>query len=193
MEKRMTGGWTDLPLTERGIHQARCTGSYLAHSIITHPSDYGFYGSNLLRASQTASIIGSYISLHPHITADLRDTNNGTAAYCTQREAEKMRESLTYPLIDWVPYPGAENWRLFRDRIVNRIEDMPEKKVLIVSHSHVITVFIYWWLELDEKAATRISFDSDPCSITVLRINAWGEKTIATLNNTAHLGNSYDP
>jgi probable phosphoglycerate mutase len=185
MVEGLTGGWTDLPLAEQGRHQAWRTGLYLADNLLEYPSSYTFYSSDLLRASETASIIGTYIQLDPVITADLREINNGTVAYCTEKEAEGMKQHPTYPPVDWVPYPGAESWGIFRKRIVRFMEGISsDRKVLMVAHSNVIIAILHWWLQMDERTASRISFDTDPCSITVLRINAWEERTISTLNYT---------
>ena len=186
MEKGLTGGWTDLPLTALGQHQARCTGRYLAENR-NDLSEYDFYCSTLLRASETASIMGSLISLEPRGSAALREIHNGQAAYCTRREAQKMEHPLTEPVMDWVPYPDAESWRVFRERVIAFMERISGEKILLVAHSNVIITIIHWWLELDESTASRISFDIDPCSITLLRTNRWQEKTLSILNRTAHL------
>lgn len=157
MAEGLTGGWTNLPLTEVGRHQARRTGWYCTGNPIGCASSYAFFSSDLLHASQTASIIGTHIRLDPVITPYLWEINNGTAAYCTQKEAETMEHPLTYPLIDWVPYTGAESWNMFRERIVRFLEGISsEENVLMVTHSHVIVAVIHWWLELDERRASRI-------------------------------------
>ena len=52
----MSGGWTDTPLTELGRKQAELTGEKLKD--IVDNNGYALYSSDLLRASQTAEIIG---------------------------------------------------------------------------------------------------------------------------------------
>ncbi|SDG36099.1 Histidine phosphatase superfamily (branch 1) [Fontibacillus panacisegetis] len=55
----MTGGWTDTPLTELGKRQAEAVGIRLQKNL--DPNEYSLYASDLMRASQTASIIGEQL------------------------------------------------------------------------------------------------------------------------------------
>jgi probable phosphoglycerate mutase len=181
----LTGGWTDTPLTELGKIQARYTGqklSYLKGSLC-------FYSSDLLRAAQTAHIIGELLSRTPVLVKDLREINNGTARNCTQKEAEEIKQPVTHPIMDWIPYPGAESWRMLHNRVVSFMERIEPQctTCLVVAHSMVIVSIIHWWLEFTEDIITRVSYDIDLCSTTRLTINRWNEKTISTLNDTSHL------
>ena len=185
MVRGLTGGWTDTPLTDRGKQQAHLTGSTLQY--LADPFD--FYSSNLVRAAQTAQIIGEALSQQPIFVPDLREHNNGIAVNCTREEADKMRHPLTEPVMDWIPYPEAESWRMLHNRVVAFMDSirMQNNLTLIVAHSMVIVSIIHWWLEFTEDIITRVSYDIDPCSITRLTINSWGEKTISKLNDTGHL------
>ena len=182
----LTGGWTDTPLTELGKKQAWLTGQKLSY---LKGSPFQFYSSDLSRASQTAEIIGKILSREPVLVENLREHNNGTARHLTREEAEKIRFPITDPIMDWVPYPEAESWRMLHDRVVTFMDTIQIEHdiTLLVAHSMVIVSVIHWWLEFTEDIITRVSFDIDPCSITRLRINKWGEKTISKLNDTSHL------
>ena len=59
--------------------------------------------------------------------------------------------------------------------------------VLIVSHGNAMIPIVHWWLRLEEKHWSTISFQFDCGSITRLTTNEWGERVIAKLNDTAHL------
>ena len=182
----LTGGWTDTPLTELGKKQAEYTGQKLRY---LRDSPFQFYSSDLLRASQTAEIIGGILSIPPILVKDLREHNKGVARNLKREEAEKIRCPLTEPIIDWIPYPEAESWRMLHNRVVSFMKKIRTEGdiALIVTHSLVIISAIHWWLEFGEDIMTRVSYDIDLCSITKLRINSWGEKTISKLNDTAHL------
>lgn len=182
----LTGGWTDTPLTELGKKQAMLTGQKLLY---LKGLPFQFYSSDLSRASQTAEIIGKILSKEPVLVENLREHNNGTARNLTREEAEKIRSPITDPIMDWIPYPEAESWRMLHDRAVTFMDTIraDHNIVLLVAHSLVIVSVIHWWLEFTEDIITRVSFDIDPCSITRLRINKWGEKTISKLNDTSHL------
>ncbi len=67
----MSGGWTDTPLTELGRRQAQLTAHKLK-DIITR-DEYVLYSSDLLRASQTAQIIGKHLGLEATPNPGLRE------------------------------------------------------------------------------------------------------------------------
>ena len=182
----LSGGWTDSPLTERGKRQAQLTGEKLSY---LEGSPFLFYGSTLARARQTAEIIGDALSRRPFLVNDLREHNNGIAANLTREEAEKIRHPVTEPIMDWIPYPEAESWRMLHNRAVAFMERIKNESNtgLIVAHSMIIVSLIHWWLEFTEDIITRVSFDIDECSVTRLTINKWNEKTISKLNDTSHL------
>ena len=180
----LTGGWTDSPLTDLGRKQAHLTGQ----NLLFLKDSIQFYCSDLLRTAQTAHIIGEILSKEPVLVSDLRDFNNGIAKNHTQKEADKMRLPITDPIMDWIPYPEAESWRILHERVttfLDRIENHDTS--LLVAHAMVIISAIHWWLESTEDVINRVSFDIDVCSITRLRINKWGEKTISKLNDISHL------
>lgn len=185
MVKELTGGWTDTPLTELGRNQAVLTGQKLQY--LKDP--FGFYSSDLKRAVETAHIIGEYLNKHPMLVPDLREHNNGVAANMTRKKADKIKNPVTDPIMDWIPYPEAESWRMLHNRVVTFMDSIENAHdiMLIVAHSLVIGSLIHWWLEFDENIITRVSYDADLCSITILYINKWNEKTIAKLNDTSHL------
>lgn len=184
----LTGGWTDSDLTEKGRMQARVTGKRI--SDLLRKPDCGFYCSDFSRAKESAEIIGSYIDQNPLPVWGLREQNNGNAANISTEEARKIAYPVSEPLMDWVHYPNAESWRGFNDRVfefMNGIEQESKETVIIVSHRRTILALIHWWLEFSEDYIKKVSFDIEPCSLTYLRINKWGEKTVSKLNDTLHL------
>lgn len=186
MVSGLTGGWTDLPLTELGKKQAVYTGKSLQH---LRDLPILFYSSDLVRAQRTADIMSRILDKEPVFVKELRELNNGTACDLTLEEAQKIRYPVTDPVMDWVPYPEAESWRMLQDRVVSFMDRIQPHgdTALLVTHSMVIISIIHWWLEFTEDIIVRVSYDIDPCSITRLTINQWNEKTISKLNDTAHL------
>jgi len=184
----LTGGWTDSNLTEKGKGQAQVTGERILD--LLGSSSVIFYCSDLSRAKESAEIIGGYLAKSPLPVKELREQNNGDAANLSTDAARKISLARSEPLMDWVHYPNAESWRSFNKRVfefMKAIEQESTETVLIVSHRRTIMAIIHWWLEFSEDYIKKVSFDIDPCSITVLRINKWGEKTITKLNDTAHV------
>lgn len=185
---KLTGGWTNSDLTEKGKREANITGKRV--SSILSGCDLDFYCSDLLRAEETARIIGNYIGKTPTPTINLRELNNGDAANLTSEEACKIALPKTEPLIDWIHYPNAESWRKMNERVFKFMDSISEEgkeSVVIVTHRGIIISIIDWWLELNEYYINKISYDIEPCSITYLRINKWGEKTLSKINDSSHL------
>lgn len=184
----LTGGWTNSLLTEKGKKQAEAAGKKLAS--LLKDKDYDFYCSDLDRAWETAEIIGKFLEKEPAAFRELRELNNGDAANLTRKEAEEIFIPLVEPIWDWQPYPNAESWRMFNNRVtqfMNRIDESSKELVVIVTHGGTAIPIINWWLGLEEEQQKNISFDMSPCSLTHLRINEWGENTIKKLNDTSHL------
>lgn len=186
--QRLTGGWTDSNLTALGRVQAEKTGKRI--SIILKNADFDFYCSDLVRARETAEIIGRDLSKAPSASKQLRELNNGDAANLTSAQACRIALPMTEPRIDWIHYPNAESWRKMNDRVfefMSLLDKEMAENIVIVTHRGIILAIIDWWLELNEHYINKISYDIDPCSITYLRINKWGEKTISKMNDTSHI------
>ena len=187
-EQGLTGGWTESHLTSLGEKQAHVTGAYL--SKLLESVEYGFYASNLARASETARIICSQLETEPIFDGDLREFNNGQAANLTVEEAQRIQHPPTQPLVDYVPYPGAENWRRMSERVgecLARIDGECPDTAVVVTHEAAGAAAVHWWLRLGPEQWEQVSYSFAPASITLLTANKFGQRTIARLNDTRHL------
>ena len=184
----ITGGWTDTPLTMLGTVQARRAAERLALRLKNRP--FQFYTSDLLRARQTAEAVALALGHQPVVTAELREISNGDAAYLTRTAARVLWRPTSQPIFDWQPYPGAETWRTFLQRLTPFFEraaaEGPET-ALWVSHSLVIKAAIQWWLGFNEAQISSTHFQFDPSSITWLSTSPWGNRSVVKINDTAHL------
>lgn len=188
LEKGLTGGWTESSLTAFGEKQAHVTGGMLSKML--KGTEFGFYSSNLARASETARIICGQLSVRPIFDGDLREFNNGQAANMTVEAAQAIQNPPTQPLVDYVPYPGAENWRQMNERVSGCMERMEEEcpdTAVVITHTLSATAVVHWWLGMGADDWGRVSYDFDPASITLLTINQFGQRTITRLNDTRHL------
>lgn len=186
MVNGLTGGWTDSHLTDLGQRQARLTGPCLAD--LVGDRLFQFYSSDLARAAETAELIAQSLPVGPILVPDLRELNNGEAANLTTEEAAEIANPLTEPLIDWVPYPGAESWRDMSRRVVAFMGSIREGEdlTMLVLHGGSANAAILWWLGLGIGEA-NVSFELDPCSISRFNINRWDERNVVKVNDTAHL------
>ena len=187
--QRLTGGWTDLPLTQLGQAQARVLADYCRQRLAGEPS-LCLFSSDLARAAQTAAYISAALSVVVQPEPALRELNNGLAAGLAHDAAKRLELPMTEPAIDWVPYPRAESWRMMTDRVfagMDRIEHACSSTAVVVTHGNAGVAVIQWWLRLGERCRQGISFELDPASFSELAINPWQERTIVRLNDTGHL------
>ncbi len=185
----LTGGWTDTPLTDRGVRQAEATAAHLARQCADTAAR--LFTSDLERASMTAAAIGRTLGIEPTADAGLRELNNGDAAGLSEPQAEQIAIPRSEPLIDWRPYPNAESWRMMADRVwssLDRVaEATPDQVAVVVGHGNMGVVVLQWWLGLRARIGPGMHFDFAACSVSEGRINEWGERTLVRHNDTGHL------
>lgn len=182
----LLGGSTDTALTDIGMRQARLLAKRLAAELFGRRLHLG--AGPLDRSLHTARIIGAALGVEPIIFPPLADMSIGDAAGLTDDEAEALYTPPSEPVYDWRPYPGAENWRELCARVCGFIHTYTQAQdapAILTTHVRPIEVIVAWWLGLPMDA--NVSFDLDVASLTVLRVNRWGERTIERLNDTAHL------
>jgi probable phosphoglycerate mutase len=184
----ITGGWTDTRLTDLGRMQAQRVAERIKRLLGPRPAR--LVASDLYRAAEFARIIGAECSIEAQLYEELRELNNGDAINLSRARAKEIEQPITEPLHDWVPYPHAESWRMMTERIYGYMEllnPLVADTGIIVTHGNTGVAIIQWWLGLNVPVIPAISFELDPASITILRLNFWNERAIAKLNDTQHL------
>jgi broad specificity phosphatase PhoE len=184
----LTGGWSDTALTTHGRAQARQTGLALARE--KWPEPFRFWTSDLLRARQTAGLIGEARGRRAEPIHALREFNNGIAAGMTREAAKPLEMPVEGPVGEWHPYEGSENWLQFMDR-VDAFYDrhLREGSHLVVCHSGTAFNLMFRFLGLDRTYVGQVFSELDPCGITRLSISPFGERPIQCLNERSHLAN----
>ena len=188
----LTGGWTDLPLTETGRAQLKQLGLRVKREFGTLP--FQIITSDLVRAQESAKIISDVGGFPVAETVSwLREKNNGIAAGLREEEARKIAFSpLADKPLDWRRYEGGETRREFFDRVTAPF-GMFEKKyshAIVVAHKGTIQQLLFRCLgfqTIDQVAAHNISFEISPASLTVVQQNRWGERSLVLLNDRSHL------
>jgi probable phosphoglycerate mutase len=182
----ITGGWSDTALTAHGEEQAAWLGRRLRDELDGRPFSLG--SSNLRRARRTAQIIGEELRLPVEVHPQLADLNNGVAAGKSHTEARTLALPTSSPWVDWRPYPQAETWREFYERMADFMDRFTGEQIgpaILVTHFANIDLIISWWLRLPVESDTH--FEIAPASLTVLTISKYGERAVERLNDTAHL------
>lgn len=193
--QRLTGGWTDSLLTEKGRGQIQAAADKLAKDFSGHQLKLRILSSDLRRAAESAQIFAKALGYKGKIEycSFLREKNNGVAAGLTEEEAKGyFCKPATEQELNHRNYPGGETRNEFYLRNVQGLwntADVEKENLLIVAHKGTVQNIIFRWLGMDMEAVVKHNFSVDvqPASVTVLGINKWHEHAIFRLNDVSHL------
>ncbi len=188
-EWNLNGRWqgqSDIPLNETGFEQARKLAKRLASLQIR-----AIYTSDLLRASQTASILGSELGLEPIKDLRWRERNGGQYEGQTAKELEEVTGDFRSKMQDksWAP-PGGETNIELAHRAMDAFDNVAKvhrgEKVAVVSHGGTIVTLIssILGLPVGERARLWVSRNT---GFSVVEIGKRGP-FLARLNDEKHLG-----
>ncbi len=140
-KQKKVNGEIDEPLAQEGIEQAKEAISTLPDSI-TH-----IYTSPLLRARQTAEIIGSALKIPAFPVKELTEIHMGTLAGKSWEEMEsglELKEKHRSVQFDYQPF-GGESVKDVHKRLVKFLKKINGKhiddQVLIITHGGIIRFF----------------------------------------------------
>jgi probable phosphoglycerate mutase len=181
---RILQGHFDSRLSELGREQARVTAEVLASEgierIITSP---------LLRAAETATIIGARLGLTPASHSGLLEYDMGAAS---GKSWDTLRDEFAYifaALTDGQrpTFPGEEGRPEFAVRVAAALEELAayEGTSLVVTHGGVIGAMCHIAIGLDYVDGSR--FASANCSITEFGSSPQGGLVLYRTNDTCHL------
>ena len=144
----MVGSWTDWELSELGVAQANRIGEKLKAEL--SEKKFVMYSSDLLRAKQTAEIVGRYLGLIPILRTELRERNLGK---CCGKSVQWLRENLEMQekTIDDRLFSDAESRRDEWNRLQPFFDEVmasDDENIIIVSHGDLLSVFNTMFLGL---------------------------------------------
>lgn len=189
-------GRTDVPLDDQGREEARRAGDWLRDRYAIH----ALYASPLIRAYETAAIIGENIGLHPQIHDDLIEFDFGIVSDRDAQELAQLDSALYQELRVWLTVkwdsamirpriPGMEDEGAFRDRIVafwDHIQRVHRgATVAAVTHGGVIKGMLT--LIAGGDLRRHMPFWADNASISVIDFHGGGG-TICLFNECSYLG-----
>lgn len=132
-------GQTDIPLNSKGIAQAEESAQKIA---CRYTNIDAVYGSDLLRASQTAEIIAKTIGTPVFTTPLLREVCQGEAEGMTWSVIKEKYGRVSSPKWTLLEIPGGETYPEILARIRSAFSDIyqkyPKGRVVIVAHRLLI-------------------------------------------------------
>ncbi len=186
----LTGGWTDTPLTELGIEQARLVATRLQ----THMDigAFSLHSSDLLRAHQTAQEIEKVLGVRITVTQALREMNLGAATGKTREWFDQHH--APYPKckkLDHRMLNDAETIREHYTRIAYYLDDLNEREVdhvIIVTHGGAVPHVMCWWLGIPVDLQDSFYVAGRPAGITILSTDSRTDvPVLRCFNDMSHL------
>lgn len=179
-----TGGApADPGLTERGHDQARRLAEWLAVDRVDR-----VVSSPLRRAVETAAPLAAALGLETEIDPELCEYDRAADSYIPMEELRAEKDERWLAMVEgrWEEV-GGEHPEQFRARIVPCIERIvtasPGGRVAAVCHGGVVNVYLAAVLGLDR----HLWFEPGYTSISRVHAARSGARSVATINETAHL------
>lgn len=185
---RWQGQAADTPLTELGREQARIVASRLRVYPIR-----AIYSSDLLRAFETAQIVGQRLGLAPVAEPALRESDIGAWTGLTWREiTERFPDEVTAMYAGQeVRRGGGESYGELQARLAAAAEGIaaqhPGQTVLLVSHGAALRSLVAHALDASLAQMHRIAIGGN-AALSVVQMRH-GHLRLVSYNDTAHLGN----
>jgi broad specificity phosphatase PhoE len=173
----------DPVLTERGRGQAERLAVWLEHE----PID-AVLSSPLRRARETAEIVAARLGLDVELNDGLQEYDARADFYIPVEELRETRDHHWRAMIEgrWEEL-GGEDPERFRARVVPIVDDIigrfPGGRVAAVCHGGVINVYLAALLGMER----HLWFEPRYTSISRVAAARTGERSVVTLNETAHL------
>jgi broad specificity phosphatase PhoE len=194
--QRRFQGQLDVPLSEEGVKQADLVANWLADQQQHFTS---IYSSDLLRARQTAELIGKRLGLTPVLSVALREINVGEwqgLLYDEVNERYPGKIEEWYRTIDRFTLPGGESIPLVQARIFAFFEQLLEQHrgeaIIVVSHGMSLAALlaaIHEWDLVETYSTSRVRHGNTGVSAISIDTQT-GEKKLLFTNSVAHLGDA---
>lgn len=183
----MVGSWTDWELTELGLQQARNIGEKLKAELAGRK--LVIYSSDLLRAKQTADIIGKCLGLTPILKKELRERNLGK---CCGKSVQWLRENIEQQekTIDDRLFSDAESRRDEWNRLkpfFDEIISNDEENIIIVSHGDLLSIFNTMFWGLDVETINSCEMFGLAGGVSYMFVNEEGKRVIKRISDMSYI------
>ena len=149
--------------------------------------------SDLLRARQTAEIIGEHLGTAVTLDSGFRELRYGVAEGRPKAWLDKRIVSTPAKgsRLDHRVCEGAESRRDLATRVsaaMNEILFSDQKDLVIVTHGFAATFVISCWIGLPIESSDYVAFTASPASLSLLvEDDLFINRSVIRLNDTSHL------
>lgn len=182
VRRELETGAADPELSEAGLAQARHLADYLSSETID-----AVYASPLRRAYQTAQPLAVVHSREIVVVDDVAEWDRNSTEYIPIEELKAANDPRWQALVrgEWTVH--EESPEQFRGRVVDRIESLiaghSGQRIAVVCHGGVVNAYLAHVLGL----GIQQFFYPNYTSIHRVAAARTGERSIVTVNETAHL------
>lgn len=182
-------GREDVPLTDKGLAEARAAAMRLAPFSVT-----AVVTSPLRRCRVTADIIAQATGLPSEAVSCDDDLLDGTLGEWSGFTAEQIAGRWPSEFEAWrsdpdASPPGGESFSVIRDRArqaVRRVLDTRRGEVVVlVTHAATAKMLVVAALGVPSAVAYRTRIDT--CSISMITVDPDGSTLVCSVNDTGHL------
>ena len=183
----MVGSWTDWQLSQLGVEQANRIGEKLKAEL--SQKKFVMYSSDLLRAKQTADIVGRYLGLTPIFKTQLRERNLGK---CCGKSVQWLRENLEMQekTIDDRLFSDAESRRDEWNRLQPFFDEVmasDDENIIIVSHGDLLSVFNTMFLGLSVETLNTCEIFGLAGGVSFMFENNEGKRFIKRISDMSYV------
>lgn len=183
----MVGSWTDWELSELGVQQAKRIGEKL--KVELSDKKFVMYSSDLLRAKQTAEIVGGYLGLAPILRTELRERNLGR---CCGKSVQWLRENqeMQEKTIDDRLFSDAESHRDEWNRLqpfFHEVMTDDEDNLILVSHGDLLSVFNVMFLGLSVETINGIDLFGMAGGVSFMFVNDEGKRIMKRMSDMSYI------
>ncbi|MGH9024527.1 MAG: histidine phosphatase family protein [Acidimicrobiia bacterium] len=173
----------DPHLTDRGGEQSARLAEWLGAEGVDHVAV-----SPKRRSIETATPLATTLGIDIEVLPDLREYDAEADEYIPVEQMRAAKDDRWFAMIEgrWEDY-GGEPVASFRARVVPCLEALidrfPGGRVAVISHGGVINVYLADLLGIE----LPIWFDPEYTSISRVAAARSGQRSVLTVNETAHL------
>jgi probable phosphoglycerate mutase len=149
--------------------------------------------SPLRRARETAAPLADALGLEPEVDDGVSEYDASSGSYIPIEELREAKDERWYATIEgrWADVGGIDPHE-FQARVVPAVESLIDRnsgrRIAVVAHGGMINVYLAHVLGIDKM----LWFHPEYTSISRVRAAGTGERSVCTLNETAHLVGTHD-
>lgn len=176
-------GPADPPLTERGEAQAKALADYVAKDERID----GVWSSPMLRARQTVEPLAAALGVNVVVDSELAEYDKDATSYIPVEELKAIKDERWLAMVEGNFDAEGVDPKQFQAGVVRAIEHVitgnPGATAAIVCHGGVINAYLGHILGITRP----LWFEPRYTSIHRVLASRHGDRSIVTLNETAHL------